>query len=54
MLATVPPLTAQGPISVLKKSSGPQKVLSSEDYSGVFRSPTATNGKDETAGQTAF
>jgi hypothetical protein len=51
---TVPPLTDQGPISVLKKSSGPQRVLSSEDYSGVFRSPTATNGKDETAGQTAF
>jgi hypothetical protein len=31
MLATVPPLTDQGPVSVLKKSSGPQKVLSSED-----------------------
>ena len=46
MLATAPPLTAQGPISVLKRSSGPQEVLSSEDYSGVFRSLTATTGKD--------
>jgi hypothetical protein len=50
----VPPLTDLGPNSVLKKSSGPQKVLSSEDFSGVFRSPTATSGKDEPAGQRLF
>jgi hypothetical protein len=48
MLATAPPLTAQG------TDFGPQKVLSSEDYGGVFRSPTATNDKDEPAGQALF
>jgi hypothetical protein len=36
------------------KVSGPHKVLSSEDYSGVFRSSTATNDKDEPAGQMVF
>jgi hypothetical protein len=39
---------------VLKKSSGPQKVLSSEDYNGAIRAPAVNNGEDETAGHTLF